>query len=177
MSEFNENIGYQSDNGNYSLSTIGNPVANVYGTIRNTLGYFKKPAYDDFASRTWAELTRERFADARNTFRPLSDYLRAVVNNPMERATAVQGARNLTEGSLRDVEGQTARRLGGYGLTMTSGQEESQRRSLGLSRSLADVDAVNRTNQAVDERDLQLAGGGVASAAGSLSGINNLRRR
>jgi hypothetical protein len=113
-----------------------------------------------YARDTRAALVRSDFEDWKRRFLPMEKELLASYQNPQQRADLVRQNVGLVNRSF-DSAGQNHQRyLTGLGVTPTAEQNQSIVRSQQLGRGLAEIEAINRTNRRLDDRDLAIALGG-----------------
>ena len=109
----------------------------------NTNPFGLDPGSKTYASDTYAALTRQQWGDYLNTTgvpyeNKLIDY-----TDPSVVANNMTSASQNVNGAFDRQAGATQRRLTGLGLTLTPEEQAASDRSLGLARSLADVNAQN----------------------------------
>lgn len=113
---------------------------------------------DDFASRTFAALTRQQWDQYLSDFVPIENQLIEYATSPQTAIDAVTQARFDVGRSFEQQPAIQERRLRGLGITLSADEQEASDRQLGLAKSLADVTAANVTNQRVRDRQRSLIG-------------------
>ena len=126
--------------------------------------------HDDYAARTAAAIDRSRWEDWKQNFLPLLQQEAATVNNPAYREQMIGQAMDLAQAGQDRSDAAFQRDLREMGLSLTEDQQRSRDRKLDLSGSLAMVDAGNRTRRNLEDRDLRLAGGALATRNEARSG-------
>lgn len=112
----------------------------------------------DYASQTFAALTRQQWDDYLRNFVPLENQIIEYATNPQTVNDAVMMARTDVANSFEAQQGINERRLRGLGLTLGADEQRAADRSMGLARSLADVTAANLTADRVRDRQQSLLG-------------------
>lgn len=112
----------------------------------------------DYASQTFAALTRQQWDDYLRNFVPLENQIIEYATNPQTVNDAVMMARTDVANSFEAQQGINERRLRGFGLTLDADEQRAADRSMGLARSLADVTAANLTADRVRDRQQSLLG-------------------
>lgn len=113
------------------------------------------------ARETQAYLSRQQWEDYKTRFVPLENELLAAYDNPAQRQEGVNKAVSLANTAYDTSQGIMGRNMARYGINMTPQQQASVQSSSNLSRSLAGVDAANRTKTMFNERNDQLLTGGL----------------
>jgi hypothetical protein len=112
----------------------------------------------NYAGNTYAALTRQQWADYTSTFVPIENKLIDYATNPNVVGDAMSGASQNVSDAFTAQEGSTQRRLQGLGLQLNSDEEAAQKRSFGLAKSLADVQAQNYAGDATRQRQTSVLG-------------------
>lgn len=99
------------------------------------------PGSKTYAGDTFAALTRAQWQDYVSQFVPLENQLIQYATDPGVVSNAMQKASTNVNQSFDAAQASAARRLKGYGVTLSPEEEAAQKRSFGLARSLADVQA------------------------------------
>lgn len=127
----------------------GSGVLNAYGVDTGSKTY---------AGDTYAALTRDQWQQYVSTFVPLENQLINYATNPDTVNNAMTEASRDVNASYDAQAGATQRRLKGLGVSLTPEQQGAQQRSMGLSRSLADVGAQNTAAELTRSRQQQIIG-------------------
>lgn len=124
-------------------------VTNAYGIDTGSKTY---------AGDTYAALTRDQWQNYVSTFVPIENTLISYATDPSTVTNAMSEA-SADVGRAYDVQqGATQRRLQGLGVSLTPEQQAAQKRSYGLSRSLADVGAQNTAAEITRSRQQAIIG-------------------
>ena len=116
-----------------------------------------------------AALLRADYEDWAARYQPLEQELLGLYNNPGALASAQSQAVSSFDQNFDTAAGAYDRRLAGYGIQLTPEQQQARDRSLEFNKGLGEVDAMNRTARAIDDRD-QLIATGAGSARNRWSG-------
>lgn len=137
----------------FNLQGFGLPAqvadVNEFGIRRGSKNY---------ASDTFAALTRDQWSTYLNTFVPLENQMIDYATNPDTVATAVGTARQDVSQSFNQQRGIQQRQLRSLGVTLNPEEQQAADRSAALSKSLADVNAANQTSLRVRDRQQSLLG-------------------
>ena len=142
-----ENLNYGYRKGRKSNGLTG--ITNAYGVDTGSKTY---------AGDTYAALTRDQWQQYVSTFVPIENQLIDYATNPDTVNNAMAEASKDVNASFDAQAGATQRRLQGLGVNLTPEQQGAQKRSLGLSRSLADVGAQNTAAELTRSRQQQVLG-------------------
>lgn len=116
----------------------------------------KKPK--NYASDTFAAITRQQWSDYVNTFVPIENQLIKYATDP----TVVSDAMSEASGNVNDAfdaqVGATQRHLKGLGVSLSPDEQGAQAKSTGLARSLADVGAQNVARDLTVQRQQSILG-------------------
>lgn len=110
------------------------------------------------ASDTYAQLTRDRWADYVSTFVPIENQLIQYATDPNTVSNAMSTASQNVQGAYNAQQGAVARRLQGLNLQLDPDEQAAQARSSSLSRGLADVQAQNLAGDLTRQRQQQILG-------------------
>lgn len=142
-----ENLNYGYRKGRKGNGLTG--VTNAYGVDVGSKTY---------AGDTYAALTRDQWQQYVSTFVPLENQLIDYATSPDTVNNAMSEASRDVNASYDVQAGATQRRLRGLGVNLTPEQQGAQTRSLGISRSLADVGAQNTAAELTRSRQQQILG-------------------
>jgi hypothetical protein len=118
-----------------------------------------------YAGDTFAALTRQQWADYTATFVPIENQLIQYAMDPGKVKESMAKASTTVNQAYDAAEQSSARRLRGLGIEMSPEEQAAQRRSFGLSRSLADVQAQNLSRDLTTRRQQAVLGNPAPSAA------------
>ena len=110
------------------------------------------------AADTLAGLTRSSWANYVSTWVPYENKLIDYATNPGVVNTAMADAGANVNSAFDLQAGATQERLSGLGLSLSGDEQHAATRSLGLSRSLADVNAQNMARDQVIARQKGILG-------------------
>ena len=122
---------------------------NAYGVMRGSSNY---------AADTYAALTRQQWQDYVSTFVPIENQLIDYATDPNKPLEAMKEASQDVNDAYGAQVGATQRRLGGLGVSLNADEQQSQQRSFGLSKSLADVGAQNMAGALTRQRQDSILG-------------------
>lgn len=123
------------------------------------------------ASATFAALTRDQWANYVQTFVPVENQLiKYATDTSLPGAEMAKASQNV-QSAFGAQEGATQRALSGLGVTLSADEQAAQKRSFGLSKSLADVQAQNMTGDVVRARQQSLLGSPMPSAIPQQAGV------
>ena len=131
-------------------------ATNAYGMNSNSKTY---------ASDTFAAVTRQQWADYVNTFVPLENKLIQYATDPGVVTQAMQTAGQGVNASFDAQQASTQRQLKGLGVNLSPDEQAAQKRSSGLMRSLADVQAQNTANTLTQQRQQSIIGNPMPTGA------------
>jgi hypothetical protein len=103
--------------------------------------------YSSYAADTFANLTREQWADYVRNFVPIENQLIDYATDPTKVTEAMTRAIQGVQSSFGNQEASTARQLRGRGLTLNPDEQAAMNRERNLSQSLAEVGAANIAGQ------------------------------
>lgn len=126
------------------------------GQAENSFGV--NPGSKTYAGDTYAALTRQQWADYISTFVPIENQLISYATDPNVVSNAMSEASRDVNTSYDAQEASTSRRLKGLGVTLSPEEQAAQKRSYGLSRSLADVGAQNTARDLTVRRQQSVLG-------------------
>ena len=148
----------------------------MYGFGSNYLGYLndggasavnRPPTFtgDDAASRTRAWISRDQWNDYKNRFAPREDELLDKVTGAElldERLSAISvNNKRAYESATLGAEMRRDR----YGLNPSAMQRSAIDRNLHTNSVLTEIDSKNKTRQHIDDRNINVLGGGTARHA------------
>jgi hypothetical protein len=110
-----------------------------------------------------AGIYRDQWDDYVKRFFPLENELVDTYNNPAVHSRIIGAATQKVATGFDAAEGSYARGMARYGMSPDAQVKAEADRSFNLGRSLATVDAKNRTRQALLERDQGMLAGGMST--------------
>lgn len=135
---------------------------NALNAIRSSSGeanaFGINPNSKTYAGDTYSALTRQQWADYVSTFVPIENQLIQYATDPNAAGNAMAEASRDVNASYDAQEASTSRRLKGLGITLSPEEQAAQKRSYGLSRSLADVGAQNTARDLTVRRQQSVLG-------------------
>lgn len=131
-------------------------ASGVRAWAHKTLGGGSAPSTT--ATDTYAALTRQQWQDYVKNFVPFENKLINYATDPNVVTDAMSSASQDVNGAFDRQAGATGRRLAGLGLSLNPDEQHAADRSLGLSRSLADVQAQNSTRDVTRARQMAVIG-------------------
>lgn len=149
-----------------SLPTVKFPFMQSAPTSRNVFGVDRSSK--TYAGDSYAAMTRQQWSDYISTFVPVENQLIDYVMNPETVSNAMVNASQGVNAAFDAQEGSTQRRLRGLGVTLSPEEQAAQKRSFGLSRSLADVGAQNTARDLTTRRQQSVLGNPAPTAGGPL---------
>lgn len=111
-----------------------------------------------YASDTFAQLTRDQWANYVQNYVPYEDKLISYATDPGVVSTAMSTASTDVNNAFNNVQASSQRRLAGMGLTLNADEQAASTRQLGLARSLADVQGQNSARDATMARQQSILG-------------------
>jgi hypothetical protein len=112
-----------------------------------------------------AGVYRDQWADYVTRFFPLENELVDTYNNPQVHSRIIGEATAKASNAFDSARGSYQRSLGRVGMAPDAQVQQETERAFGLGRTLAVVDAKNRTRQALVERDQGMLTGGMTTGA------------
>lgn len=131
------------------MAAYGLNAGNPYGI---------EPGSKNYASRTFAALTRDQWNTYLSQFVPLENELIEYSTSDATVANAVGEARQDVATAFDQQPAIQARELRGLGVSLNADEQRASERSTGLARSLAEVNAGNITAQRVRDRQQSILG-------------------
>jgi hypothetical protein len=142
---------------------------------RNVTGYHKKQPWDqaagstldpfgadmsakDYASQTFAALTRQQWADYVQNYVPYENKLIEYATDPTVVSDAMAKASGDVNTAFDRVGDVNNMRLKGLGLTLNADEQHASERSLGLARAASDVQAQNSVRDLTRARQQAILG-------------------
>lgn len=122
------------------------------------------------AAETYSAITREQWQNYVNTFVPIENQLIRYATDTTQPLQAMQHAGQDVNASFDAQEGVISRRLRSLGTELSPDEQAASTRSLGLSRSLADVGAQNMARDLTLERQQRVLGNPAPSATAGFVG-------
>lgn len=113
---------------------------------------------EDKAARTYEWMTRDMWSTYVSQFIPIENELIRYATDPGQVATNQAMAMENVNQSFQAQQGATQRRLRGMGMELDPDEQKAADRSLGLSRSLAEVGAANMAGRQTLERQRAIIG-------------------
>lgn len=129
------------------------------------------PDPSTYATDTFAKLTRDQWQSYITNFVPYENKLIDYATNPGVVSGAMAEASADVNSAFDNRAGATGRRLGGLGLALDADEQKASTRSMGLARSLADVNAQNTTRDATIARQQSILGNPMPKIDGLAAGI------
>jgi hypothetical protein len=128
------------------------------GLNASLFGRKDKGQSSNTAQNTFADLTREQWADYVNTFVPIENQLIAEAMDPNAANEAMTSASQNVSDAFSTQQGATDRRVRGLGLQLTADQRTAADRATNLSKSLTDVGAQNAARDMTLQRQQSILG-------------------
>ncbi len=142
--------------GNNFLQGGLNPNAYLYNK------YLKGSGPDHTASNLRAKIAREQWEDYKTRFRPLEDKLLGLANNRNEFITKNrEQAVGSVDSAYNQAPDQINRRLTSYGVQVTPEMQDRIGKTLGLQKSLSEVQASNMSDRLSKDQLQGIVGGGL----------------
>lgn len=114
------------------------------------------------ASNLRAQIAREQWADYKKRFQPLENNLLGIANN---RQAYIDKNRTesvgLVDKAYAGAEDQIGRRMNSYGLQVTPEMHDRIARTLGINKSLSEVQAANMSDRLSKDQVQGIVGGGM----------------
>ncbi len=110
------------------------------------------------ASDLFASATRQQWSNYVNTFVPIENKLIQYATDPNTVTNAVSDAQTGVKQAFDAQQGATQRKLQGLGVTLSPDEEAAQKRSSGLTESLAGVQAANTARDLTVQRQQSILG-------------------
>ncbi len=110
------------------------------------------------ASDMFAAVTRDQWATYVDTFIPIENKLIQYATDPNVVSDAMSSASEGVNDAFDAQQGATQRRLKGLGVQLSPDEQAAQTRSMGLTRSLADVQAQNTARDLTTQRQQSILG-------------------
>jgi|GEM_PF-884474 len=117
-----------------------------------------------YASKTYAQITRDQWDDYMKRFVPIEDELIASYQNPEQRAARIDYARNTSDSAFNSSVGVDQRQAARYGINKAN--DPAYTRRIGLGMTAASVDATNQVRAHLDDKDKMLLSGGISTQGG-----------
>lgn len=117
-----------------------------------------QPGAKDFASQTYAALTRDMWNTYVTQFMPFENRLIEYAADPTVVSDAMSEASGMVSQSFNAQRGATERRIHGLGLTLDAEEQAAVDRSSNLAQSLADVSAQNTARDVTRARQQSVIG-------------------
>lgn len=110
------------------------------------------------ANADFAKLTRQSWADYLKNIVPYENKLIEYATDPTVVSNAMTKAGEQVVGSFDRQAADSSERLRGLGLTLNADEQRASTRSLGLAKSVAEVQAINSTRDQVTARQRSILG-------------------
>lgn len=110
------------------------------------------------ANDLYAQYTRDQWANYVNTFIPIENQLIKYATDTSLPGQKMQEASQNINSAYAQQAGATARRLEGLGVTLSPDEQAAQQKQMGLSKSLADVQAQNVAGDVTRQRQQSILG-------------------
>lgn len=134
------------------------PAAGVTPQYTTPSAYGINPNSKTYANDTFAAITREQWNNYVNTFVPIENQLIKYATDPGVVSSAMSDASQGVNQAFDAQQGATQRRLQGLGVTLSPDEQAAQKRSMGLTRGLADVQAQNTARDLTVQRQQSILG-------------------
>lgn len=140
---------------------LGNPFLNP-DAVQNGMLQKWTGGGDDapstVASDMFAAVTRDQWSNYVNTFIPIENKLIDYATNPNTIPNAMADASQGVHQAFAAQQGSTQRRLQGLGVQLSPDEQAAQKRSSGLTESLADVQSQNTARDLTSQRQQSILG-------------------
>lgn len=110
------------------------------------------------ASDLFAQATRQQWANYVQTFVPIENSLIRYATDPTVVSNAMSDASQGVNNAFDAQQGATQRRLQGLGVSLSPDEQAAQTKSMGLTRSLADVQSQNTARDLTVQRQQSIIG-------------------
>ncbi len=115
---------------------------------------------DDYAAQTNAAISRADWERYKETYQPLEDLLLSRVGNQQYNQNQIsQNLNRFNQGFGSSVQGYQ-RNLKRYGLTLNPNEQMSFNRMVDQSKTLGQVETINRTTRDLQDQELGIIGAG-----------------
>lgn len=131
------------------------PAGAAVKDLRRRFGSTPQSTY---ATDTFAELTRQQYADYVSNIVPLENRLIDYATDPSVVGNAVTRAQGLVNTSFDRQAAANQERIRGLGLTLDADEQAAMTRSTDLARGLAEVDAMNSARDQTMARRASILG-------------------
>jgi hypothetical protein len=136
--------------------TPGVQAPSAYGASINTFGF--DPSAKDYASQTFAALTRQQWADYVANYVPYENKLIEYATDPNVVTNAMTEASGDVNTAFDRIGNVNNMRLKGLGLSLNADEQHASDRTLGLARSAADVQGQNSARDVTRARQQSILG-------------------
>lgn len=116
------------------------------------------PGSKTYANDTFAAITREQWQNYIGTFVPIENQLIKYATDPNVVSDAMSGAHQDVESAFTAQQGASQRRLQGLGVNLSGDEQAANTRSMGLTKSLADVQGQNTARDLTVQRQQSILG-------------------
>ncbi len=120
--------------------------------------YGINPGSKTYANDTFAAITREQWQNYVSTFVPIENNLIKYATDPTVVSDAMKDASTGVNQAFDAQQGATQRRLKGLGVQLSGDEQAAQTRSMGLTKSLADVQSQNTARDLTVQRQQSILG-------------------
>lgn len=129
----------------------------VFDAVRGKMNKQSGPSGPS-ASDLFASATRQQWSNYVNTFVPIENKLIQYATDPSTVTNAMSDAQTGVQQAFKAQEGATQRKLAGLGVSLSPEEQEAQKRSSGLTESLADVQSQNTARDLTVQRQQSILG-------------------
>jgi hypothetical protein len=121
-------------------------------------GLGKKGPQGLTANDLYADVTRQQWSDYVNNFVPVENKLIQYATDPNVVSGAMSGASTGVHQAFDAQQGATQRRLQGLGVQLSPDEQAAQKKSMGVTEGLADVQAQNTARDLTVQRQQSILG-------------------
>jgi len=141
---------------NSALATPAVQAPTAYGSSINMFGF--DPSAKDYASQTFAALTRQQWSDYVSNYVPYENKLIEYATDPNVVSNAMTEASGDVNTAFDRIGNVNNMRLKGLGLTLNADEQHASDRTLGLARAASDVQAQNSARDVTRARQQSILG-------------------
>lgn len=127
-------------------------------TSTPTGAYGIDPGSKTYANDTFAAITRDQWQNYVSTFVPIENQLIKYATDPNVVSDAMKDASTGVTQAFDAQQGATQRKLKGLGVQLSPDEQQAQGRSMGLTKSLADVQSQNTARDLTVQRQQSILG-------------------
>lgn len=144
------------------MDYFGGSTRPVYNPAATTISAPIASNDPKYAEKTYAQLTRDGWADYLKRFVPIEDAMIQSYQDPAKMAANVDTAKNLSNTAFNVASGVDQRNAARYGVNL--GVNKSYQRNMALGATAAQVGAANMARATTNENNKKLLEGGVTMA-------------